>query len=195
MTRPGLRRAQRHATTRGRGARGVAFVWFTVLALPMFIFACALAVDFTRVVITHRAMSNVAAAAAAAGAWQLVDGQAGIDTGSRSHQAAKETMCAGMVTVKHVEPRSGLVYCGGTTYAPIDIAFTDYMATLTQSDGLSYPGGFQTIQVTAKYRIEGLLFSWMFSDQDFVDATVVRQASVCMPGVESGPTGGYCVRP
>ena len=204
-TRRGLspaRRNSRPATSRYRyrSAYGATFTYFLMCALPLFFFASAIAVDFTRTLVTNRTMGNVAAAAAAAGAWQLEDNSriegtndnaVAIDPG-RGIRAARQTMCEGMVTVKSVVPASGSgrIACLNGSTAPVDVYLDNYREWV-----MGYPGGYQTIQVTSSYEVTGMIFLQYFGAGKSIRQTVTREASVCLPGDANGPTNGYCSRP
>lgn len=194
------RRSTRTTQRRYRSAYGATFTYFLMCALPLFFFASAIAVDFTRTLVTNRTMGNIASAAAAAGAWQLEDNSriegtndnaVAIDP-DRGRRAARQTMCEGMVAVSSVVPTrgAGQVPCLNGSVAPIDVYLDNYREYV-----MGYPGGYQTIQVTSRYEVTGMIFLQYFGAGDSIEQTVTREASVCLPGDTNGPTNGYCSRP
>jgi Flp pilus assembly protein TadG len=58
------------ARPRRQGARGATFLFFLMVAMPLLAFGAMLSVDFTKVLVLTREMSNATGAAALAGAQQ-----------------------------------------------------------------------------------------------------------------------------
>lgn len=180
--------------TGARGVRGVAFLYFTVVVIPVVFLSAALAVDFTRIIIAARETSNAAAAAALAGAWQMEDGVAALNA-SKSTAAAVETFCyAQRVGATHLaQPAgSGGHTCSGGGRADITVTLKDYKAT---NGGLT-AGGYTTVEVTARHKVPDLVFFNFFgAGRSFTANPITRSASVCVPGDTAGATQGNCQRP
>lgn len=179
--------------TSARGVRGVAFLYFTLVVIPIVFFSAAAAVDFTRIIIAGRETSNAAAAAALAGAWQMEDSVAAVNS-SEAVSAAVETYCyAQQVGATHLaEPAGAGQACSGGGRADISVELKDFRTT---NGGLN-AGGFTTVEVTARYKVPNLVFfSFFGAGRSFEANPVTRSASICVPGDATGATQGNCQRP
>jgi Flp pilus assembly protein TadG len=174
-----------------RSVRGVAFIYFTGLALPILFFAAAFAVDFTRIIIVTRNMENAAAAAAAASSWQLVPGKVAIDE-TAAKDVGTETLCA---STKYIAGAAAAGKskraCGDGREVDADILFSKYA---TQVAG--YPsGGPTTVTVRTEFKVTNMIFFFYFNGERTATSAVSQSASVCVPGDTAGFTGGNCTRP
>lgn len=176
-----MRRLSRtHAGPFRRATRGVAFMWTILIAMPLMFFGLSMAVDFTRVILAGREMRTATHAAALAGAYQFQPGRAELDRAA-ARFAARETMCVSQqFGVKNAVAASA----GGSPCGP---GFSSVSMTMT------FPTA-STMQVTTRYRVDGLLLLKYFDGEDS-EYSVTRTAAVCDPRDSSGPTAGYCVRP
>jgi Flp pilus assembly protein TadG len=162
-----------------RGARGVAFLWFLLIGMPLMFFGTAMGVDFTRIVLGHREVATATHAAALAAAYQFTPGEATIDKDA-AHAAAVETMCtASRERVMHVAtPPTEAPSCVGGGQVSVTTRFPTV----------------SSVEVTSQYHVAGLLLMSYFGYGDSVQS-VTRTAAVCDPRNASGPTGGNCARP
>ena len=186
MTRPRRARARRRR-------RAVAFLYFTIVAMPLIFFSAAAAVDFTRIIIAAREVSNATAAAALAGAWQMEAGQASVNP-TDATTAAVETYCAAeRAGATHLSSPVGPARtCAGGGRAAVTVTLRDYRATA----GGYTAGGYTTVEVTSRYRVDDLIFfSYFGGGSAFEGPPVTRSASVCVPGDTDGATQGFCQRP
>lgn len=185
--------SSRPSTLRGRGVRAVAFLYFTLVAMPLIFFAAASAVDFTRIIIASREVSNATAAAALSGAWQMETGKASVNS-SEAVAAAVETYCVAQRSgaVHLSSPLEATAACPGGGPASVRVALKDYRAT---AGGLTSAGP-TTVEVTTRYQVDDLIFfSFFGAGRSFEGPPVTRSASICVPGDTEGVTQGYCQRP
>lgn len=183
-------RLTRAQALRGHRARGVAFVYFALLGLPAFFFGAGLAVDFTRIIIAHRQVANVAQAAALSGAQQFTTDAATLNT-SLAVAKASETYCAaqqsGALSLSSGAGSTGVRCTGMYAGAP---------ATITVATAKDRTGAATTVDVTARYRVTGLIFTGFFgADRSLTADPVTRSATICVPGDVTGPTNGFCAHP
>lgn len=163
-----------------RSARGVAFLWTIVIAMPLMFFGLSMAVDFTRIILANREVSAATYAAALAGAYEFNSGQDTINL-TRASAAARETLCVSFQqgAVKDAVPgeRARAACAGGGSIAAS-------VRLPTES----------SVEVTSSYRVDGLLLMKYFGYSE-EDTVIRRTAAVCNPSDPSGPTAGYCTRP
>lgn len=181
---------RRSDTFRRSLARGVALTYFALIGMPTLFFAAGIAVDFTRIIVSARQVANATQAAALAGAAQFTPNAASIDR-SRAITAATQTFCAarGSGALSLSQNGSGASRaCTGR--------FAGQSATITVSPFSAPDGAAVGVDVTARYRVNDLLFSGLFTSSDTTDTlSTTRRATLCIPGVVSGPTNGYCAHP
>lgn len=175
-----MRRLRPSGHGRRRRARGVAFLWTLLIGFPLMFLGLAMAVDFTRVIITGRDMATATHAAALAAAYQFVPGEAEINP-QAAQAAAVETMC-----VAQDQGGTQGTSPGQTWSVPCPFGGATSMHVSVTSP--------TTVQVTTNYTIDDLLLLSYF-DYGTVEQTVTRTAAVCDPRDDTGPTDGYCVRP
>ena len=163
-------RGSRRRTRRTR--RGVGYVWFAVIGMPVLFFVAALTTDITRIVISHRQMVLVTEAAANAGAATL-DGTTGTGQAAEAVTAAKN------------------VYQGN-----IDANAVDFLAsTPAPSLVVTVDAAETVVTVSVTYDVDGLRFIRFFRGSDDSESfRVVRASSICEPGARPA-TANHCARP
>lgn len=149
-----------------RRRRGVGFVWFLLVGMPVLLFAVAMAADMSRLYVASRQAGLVAEASAVAGAFEQTPGHATIDPG-RAYSAAMDTVVAN---------RSAGAMSAGVMTGPAQVVSTSHSVT-----------------VTVNYRVDGLVVAQFFGATPHALAAT-RTADVCVPGAYL-PTGGSCTRP
>lgn len=174
-----------------RARRGVAFIYFSLLAIPSFFFGAGLACDFTRIIIANRQMSNASQAAALAGAEQFQKDTNGLNK-QAAINAAVDTFCRAMSDggVRYSTPSGSSTPCIGVSMrtAPITV-------TVTNASG-GPTGPLTLVTVTANYKINGLTFtSWFTGSHSMQPKPIVHTARVCIPNDPTGPTHGMCAGP
>ena len=158
--------------SRRRTRRGVGFVWFAVIGMPVMFFVAALTTDITRIVISHRQMVLVAEAAANAGA-------ATLDGTNSAAKTAEAATAAEDVYQANID--AGAVDFLASTPAPTNTVTVDAAATVV------------TVAVT--YDVDGLRFIRFFRGSDDSESfRVVRASSICEPGARVA-TDNHCARP
>lgn len=180
-----MRRLQAPGYTRRGVAAGVTFLYFVLLAVPVFFFGSALAVDFTKAVIAARQVANATQAAALAGAQQYRFGEATVDLAA-AKAAAADTFCTAQAN-RQMAYATGIgsgLSCSDGSVAHISV---------TGSGGSG--NAVTLVTVTAQYQVDGMLFTRFFGESAYVANPITRSAAVCVPGQAGGPTGGYCARP
>lgn len=185
---------QLHARPRLRRnvLRGATFVYFALIAIPVMWFGSAMAVDFTRIVIAHRQVANATQAAALAGAQQFVVDAAEIDP-EKSRVAARETYCVAVAA-----GQLPMVQARGTSSSCVRGEGRVALTVTPIASGTSPTGTptYMQVEVTSRYRVTGLLFGSFFGAKSTYDADpVTRSAAICLPGVATGPTNGFCAKP
>lgn len=185
-----MRPLHRSVGLRRSVARGVALTYFALIGMPTLFFGAGMAVDFTRIIISARQVSNAAQAAALAGAQQFTVNDASINV-PRAVSAATETYClaksAGALSLSS-NGTSGARACPG--------ALAGQQATIVVKPMRVPDGAAVGVDVTARYRVTDLLFAGFFTDPNAgPDSSVTRTATLCIPGVATGPTNGYCAHP
>jgi len=182
---------------RRRLLRGVAFIYFALLAIPTFFFGAGMATDFTTVITANREVANAVQSAALAGAEQFIPNTSGIDP-IKGPAAAVQTYCVaksndglGMVSAVNGPGMTPYSCRGGQT------VYLRVQLTQAQSSAGTV---YATLSVTAYYQIPNLTFSRLFGGGSSTHPlSVTRTAQVCVPntqsGVFSGGTNGYCASP
>lgn len=167
----GMRVVDVNAARRCRRAlRGVAFVYFALLTIPVFFFGAGLAVDFVSLIGTNRKVAMATQAAALAGSHTFNEDQATISPDATG--VARDTFCEAMENYGQVpvEAAGGSGTCGVSL--SIDLTST-------------------TITVTSSYRVDGLIFAQLLGAGGHSGATAVtRTANVCNP-----EGSHYCAAP
>jgi hypothetical protein len=176
-----------------RKNKGVGFIFFILIAIPIFIVAGALAIDMGNVVVSHRDVVNANESAALAGAGQIYNGQL-IDANGNCPSGGSGTCCppgesgdctaagVALATFEQEEQNSSM---------PNVSVVGDPTITLGTYDGV------QTITITTYYTITGLIFNrvpWL-GDYGSHQYSVSESAFVCDEGDTNGPTGGECSAP
>lgn len=173
-----------------RTAAGVAFIYFTLLGIPVVFFGAGLAVDFTRIVVAQREVTNAVQAAALAGAEQYVPNEVAVDFPA-ARTAAVNTYCVAQSdgVMRLSTPSGPTTSCqnvGGSAAVTIEPIYS------SNGSGGTVVG----VTVTARYTIKDLVFSNYFTGSRTAEADpIVRSATLCIPGAADGPTNGYCVHP
>lgn len=178
-----------------RYQRGVMFTYFSLIALPVVLFSLAIAVDFTRIIVANRAVGNAVDSAAAAAAWEFVPGTVGLDR-TTAREAAIETLCAakGADAMPNIsDTGSSIVTCDNGETISIDVTFNANQSTW---GGLPADGNPTVAQVSAPYKVSGLIFFPLFTGSGSETGRVSRVAEVCVPGdQQSSSVQGNCSRP
>lgn len=158
--------------------RGVGFVWFALIAMPVLLFSAGLSVDLTRIIVAGREASNLTSAAAIAGAYEFETGEAYLNPG-RARAEALATWEMGSSSANG--DRNNAVALLDDSQTKLEISF----------DNLTQP---TEVIVTTNYSIDGLLFTGFFGADNNVDGSVEKTAKVCIPG-DNDFTEGFCTRP
>ena len=164
-----------------RRRRGVGYVWFCVVGLPLFFLAGAMAVDFSHVIVAHRQVTLAAEAAAEAGSFQVRNGQ--IDAGL-ADSVATRTFAQEMFP--SVDP--------GTFVTPSGAAASDSgMQGVTVTEFAETLNG-DAVDVSVTYQLDQQIFGGFFGLLSPVTYTTSAEAFLCN-GAANGPTSGHCVLP
>lgn len=151
-------------------------LWFACVTIPVLFFSAGISVDLTRIVVAKREASNLASAAAVAGAYQFEPGKPYLDR-ERAKAEAERTWeygrRAGDSNAARLLERGERVRVdlGGSYFSPT------------------------VVEVRVDYTISDLLFTRYFLQEDEFDYSLTRRAFVCVPEEAEDPTAGYCVRP
>lgn len=158
----------RLSRARVRAGRAVGYIWFVVVAMPVFFFAAGMAVDVSHEIVVHREVVLAAQAAADAGAWQIgTDGS--LDT-QKAYDAANNLLSE--------EQNSQYNSVPGASVSNSQITVDNNVVT-----------------VSVTYTLNDLIFTPFFGIDGNNAFTVTTSSFVCDSTDTSGPTGGACVRP
>jgi uncharacterized membrane protein len=159
------------STTYRRAQKGLALLWFVMLSVPTLMLTLGMGVDLGRLVIAHRQAANLASAAAVAGSFQFVPGEAALDTDAAEKEALR-------------------TWEWGRTSK-------NAARNLDTGETVEVTAEGNRVSVTVYYNVNNLLILRYFTDggKDTVEqATVTRTAFVCVSDVEDD-TEGFCARP
>ena len=164
------------ARRRGRVARrrGAGFLWFVLVGIPFFFLAAFIAVDASRLFLAHREAVNAVEAAALAGGFSFVNGQAAINPGeARANARSVITGAQAAGALRHLEVVGA------------------YVQVLPD----------RTVTVALDYNVRNLTFlraiSIFFAQEGSgdVDGTVARTSFLCDPGTTGIGSDNVCTRP
>ena len=159
------------ACNRHSSRRGVGFVWFAVIGIPVMFFVAALTTDLTRIVTSHRQMVLVAEAAANAGA-------ATLDGTSTTGKTAEAAAAAEDVYQRNIE-----------------VGAVDFLKPMSDTATVTVDAAATQVTVNIEYDVDGLRFLRFFeSTGDSETFRVARASSICEPGARPA-TDDHCARP
>ena len=171
-----------------RRRRGVGFVWFAVISIPVIFLSGTFANDFSRIIVTHREVALAAQSAATGGSWQ-------IHSGSPSRMCTTAAPCADRLPGDNTAQLVAL-----NTWAT-EMAQNSAPGITVQSVTVPVPatiGNYQTLSVTVKYTINDMMFiNWFSSSAAGQVYSYTATAFLCISSNNAGsnPTGGACSRP
>lgn len=158
-----------------RARKGVAFIWFALLTLPIVLFFCALTIDAGRIYIVSRQVGNLAQASALAGAQdplqynEIFGPEFSVKDRAHADSVIQATFSRGYQT--------------GAIPGVISMP-----AVTTEWDMYT-----AQVRVYAEYQVKGLIFArmWGLTNNTWFGSGA---AFVCIPADETSPTQGYCTR-
>jgi Flp pilus assembly protein TadG len=147
-------------------------LWFVLIQMPVLMLSLTMTVDYTRIYLAHRQVTNAAQAAAQAGAQQIAPG-----TSTLVQSGASSATAVAQATFNQAEAVNAIPVAA--------IKSVNYSATTT------------TITVTVVYQPAGLMGIVLVQGHVLTapTTTVTATAFVCVPGQSGGATQGFCATP
>ena len=165
-------RGSRGGRLRLKSNKGVAFIWFTLMTLPIILFFCALTIDAGRIYMTNRQAGNLVESAALAGVQSdVVDlgGKFAVTSRFEAEQRINQMITTGLAS-------NALTGVKPNVITEIFWGINDDM-----------------VRVTLQYEMSGLVFDRLWGYQD-LNYSAKAVGYICAPGDESVPSNGYCSR-
>ena len=165
-----------------RRRRGVGYVWFCVVGVPLFMLAGAMAVDLSHVIVAHRQVSLAAEAAAQAGSFQIQNGhlvpELAVDVTTRTF--AQEMFPSS-------DPGEDVTATGAVAdnSGMFGVNVSDVNVVLLSGDAVS---------VTVTYQLDQQIFGGFFGLLGPTTYSASAEAFLCNSTV-NGPTSGHCSLP
>lgn len=175
-----------------RRRRGTALLFFLGVSLPLLFLGSFIGVDITRTIVSARAASNAAEAAAVAGASQLVSHTAEFCPAAETCTYYENSLDASKARFTAMSLLSM-----DRTDGPLAKLYDDATAVAISSTG--DPARYDRVQVNINYTVHGLAFLPILNAltngnlSSSLALKVTRTADLCSASYAA--TAGYCSRP